>query len=130
MEIYLSFFAVAFIVLLAVNLSLFLKVRSMSKKFKNVNSKLTTLGGNMEYIKGIELDFSSLEEKMRDEMEQLENRTNDNFTEIEKTVDEHEEEIEELKEKVEELEKAEEQIEDKIETKIDEKMEEFNEKNK
>ena len=128
MELYLSSFAVAFMVVLLVIFYLFAKVSHLGKKFDEIDSKIKGVNENTNYIKGIELDFSTLEEKMKDEMEQLENQANDNLTEIEKVIDEHEEEIKELKSKVEELEKAEEQMKDEIEAKIEEKLEDVDEK--
>ncbi len=128
MESYLSILGVALLVAIGVNSWLFSKIVSLNKKFKGLKSKIDVIRNDLKYIKGLELDFSSLEEKFKDELEQFGNQTADNFTELEQVVDEHAEVIEELKLKVEELEKAKEEIKDDIDAKIEEKIEELKEK--
>ena len=125
MEIFISILGIAFLVAVAVNFWLFSKIASLNKKFKSLKSKIDDIDDGVKYIKGIELDFSSLEEKFKDEMEQFENQTDDNFTEMGILIERQEEEIEELKSKVEELEKLKEEIDDDIDAKIEEKMEEL-----
>ena len=127
MEIYISILGIALLVAASVNFWLFSKIASLNKKFKGLKLKIDVINDGVKYIKGIELDFSSLEEKFKDELEQLENQTADNFTEIETTIEEQEAEIEELKLKVEELEKSEEEMKDDIDAKIKEKLEELKE---
>ncbi|MEI7891368.1 MAG: hypothetical protein WCI36_05380 [bacterium] len=130
MEIYFSILAVAFLALLVVNFYLFAKVKSISKKFKDLNSRMTTIGGDIEFVKGVELDFSVLEDKCKDEIEQMQIQVETIFNKVTEEIDNHGKTIEELETKIEELEKLEEQMKDEIEAKIDEKLEELDEKNK
>ena len=130
MEIYLSIFALAFLILLFSNFYIFAKLRNTNKKVKELNSRLTTVSGSVEYIKGVELDFSSLEDKCKDEIEQMQIQVETIFNKVTEEIDKQGKDIEELETKVEELSGLEGKMEDEMEAKIEEKMEELEEKNK
>ncbi len=129
MELYLSILAVAFMILLLVNFYLLATVKSLSKKFKELGSKLALATGSIEYIKGIELDVSVLEDKFKDEIEQLQVQIENVSNKVTEEIDNQDKSIEELKSEVEDLGELEGKIEDEIETKVEEKMKEFDEKN-
>jgi hypothetical protein len=64
MEIFALIFVLAFGVLLVVNFLLYKKVTGMRRRIKEMYEKMKTMSANIDYIQGIELDFSSLEEKV------------------------------------------------------------------
>ncbi len=103
MELYISISAVGFLVLLMVNFYLFAKVENLRKKIKDVNSKMITMSGNIEFMKGVELDFSVLEDKCKDEIEQIQIQVENIFNKVNEEIENQSNDIEELELKVEEL---------------------------
>ena len=126
METLLAFFILAFIILLGVNFWLFKKFSELKQKIDDVHkgSKKETNVANvadadMKYMKGLELDFAALEEKVA-ETEQIRAEFADLFNKITEEVDRQRTAIEELEEKVEDLERLRNKIEEKEEEDEDE----------
>ena len=123
METLLTFFILAFVILLGVNFWLFKKFSELKQKiedvYKGTKNETKVADADMKYMKGLELDFAALEEKVG-EAEQTRTEFTDLFNKITEEVDRQKTAIEELEEKVEELERLRDKIEEKEEEDEDE----------
>lgn len=123
METLLAFFILAFVILLGVNFWFFKKFSELKQKIddnhKGTKKETNVADADMKYMKGLELDFAALEEKVG-ETEQIRTEFADLLNKITEEVDRQKTAIEELEEKVEELERMKDKLEEKEEEDEDE----------
>lgn len=114
METLIAFIALAAVVLLGIIIWLLRKVVGMKKQVDELYAEIKTMDSDIKYMKGLELDFSSLEDKNKD-AEQMSTEMINTLSEIVEEVNRQKDTIKELEEKVEELERQKDKLEEKEE---------------
>jgi septal ring factor EnvC (AmiA/AmiB activator) len=96
------------------------KVRRLELRLNKIMKMFETLGADIRQIKGIELDFSVLEDQIEEKGEQLMSQIRQEYGQLESDIENLEKEVEDVNAEMEEIDKRLGETEDKLEAKDEE----------
>jgi len=96
------------------------KVRRLETRLNKIMKMFETLGADIRQIKGIELDFSSLEDQIKEKEEEIMSQMMQKYGQLESDIENLENEMKDINAKMEEIDKRLDETEDKLEAKDEE----------